>query len=833
MSSEKAHMCDTLRILHLPPQLSDDRRNELLRKYGAIKTRTRRLSRKYSITFAKFQSEEAASEALLRLHQLNVKGQRLSVEFAKKSIPTELTEHEIVQQQPASKEAKREAATKSHFQIFLQRLNSWTMNQVLTQPPPPNIRYKYDPPTRSTLLRIAIQLLKEPAFYTQVLHLMNRMNLPPPFEELESEFPMLKEVYDMEKYQNIFGKEIVQTKEDISDDDDAEESEIESEEDDNARPPEIIPMKRKRLQSKKRLKIPKFVNPAKQGVTSTSTQKVVKPEDMFEPIQREEAKNLKIELKAVEKLLDMSSQVSDTITESAVDGGFGLMFPNAKSDAEQTRARGQEVISSEELADNRLSANDQRLLSVFKNYHPGKPSNRLYIKNLAKLVQVKDLHFIYRKYIVPGVEQTENEYNVRLMQEGRMKGQAFITLPSVEIAQLALEETNGYIMKDKPMVVQFAKASKPHYCRPSFPSSFPTHVDAPCPIAMDFGLLLQHSQYAVPVGIVLLGAILVFVFGFKKAEQPPFAQLASISDVDRKLASKKRGKVREKKTANGQVTNEKASPAKKTVSSKTEVSKKSAAKGDEVDGKLKERKQEDNKAVNNKKDKDTVTAKTGKENKVEQVKNKKNLKNLFQEKPVDFDDGDWEQAYSRKDKKNKKKEEESPSKKSKKAAKKADLINEAVATQKEQEKPEIKDKVAKETENKELKEKDKKEVVLTPISDEEGTKEKELPKEEEHTKVEKVEKEEKKNTKAKKSKKVSESESAPVPELPTPKVDSKPVEQVVQKKVESTEKTSDNVEEHKEPQAPAKTGLVFDELGDVWTEAKPQKKSKKKARKDN
>lgn len=61
------------------------------------------------------------------------------------------------------------------------------------------------------------------------------------------------------------------------------------------------------------------------------------------------------------------------------------------------------------------------------------------------------------------------------------------------------------------------------------------------------GLLLQHSQYvyAIPVGIVLICAILVFAFGFKKAEQPPFAQLSSGSDVDRKLA-RKRGKIREK-----------------------------------------------------------------------------------------------------------------------------------------------------------------------------------------------------------------------------------------------------------------------------------------------
>lgn len=78
--------------------------------------------------------------------------------------------------------------------------------------------------------------------------------------------------------------------------------------------------------------------------------------------------------------------------------------------------------------------------------------------------------------------------------------------------------------------------------------------------AMDhIGLLLQHSQYvyAIPVGIVLVCAILVFVFGFKKAEQPPFAQL---SDVDRKL-TKKRGKVREKVSETTSVTRYPAAPS--------------------------------------------------------------------------------------------------------------------------------------------------------------------------------------------------------------------------------------------------------------------------------
>ena len=41
-----------------------------------------------------------------------------------------------------------------------------------------------------------------------------------------------------------------------------------------------------------------------------------------------------------------------------------------------------------------------------------------------------------------------------------MKGQAFVTLQNVAQAELALNETNGFILKDKPMVVQFAKVPK-------------------------------------------------------------------------------------------------------------------------------------------------------------------------------------------------------------------------------------------------------------------------------------------------------------------------------------------------------------------------------------
>lgn len=40
-----------------------------------------------------------------------------------------------------------------------------------------------------------------------------------------------------------------------------------------------------------------------------------------------------------------------------------------------------------------------------------------------------------------------------LMKEGRMKGQAFVGLPSEQSAEKALRETNGYVLHDKPLIV--------------------------------------------------------------------------------------------------------------------------------------------------------------------------------------------------------------------------------------------------------------------------------------------------------------------------------------------------------------------------------------------
>ena len=43
-------------------------------------------------------------------------------------------------------------------------------------------------------------------------------------------------------------------------------------------------------------------------------------------------------------------------------------------------------------------------------------------------------------------------FQIRLMKEGRMKGQAFVTFPTDRAAERALDQTHGFVLHDRPMI---------------------------------------------------------------------------------------------------------------------------------------------------------------------------------------------------------------------------------------------------------------------------------------------------------------------------------------------------------------------------------------------
>jgi U11/U12 small nuclear ribonucleoprotein SNRNP65 len=95
---------------------------------------------------------------------------------------------------------------------------------------------------------------------------------------------------------------------------------------------------------------------------------------------------------------------------------------------------------------------------MFKNYSAGNPASVLYIKNLAKDVIADDFYLLFGSFF-GSTQAAKSGLQVKLMQEGRMRRQAFLTFPSIELAHRALNLVNGYVFKGKPMIIQFAKGA--------------------------------------------------------------------------------------------------------------------------------------------------------------------------------------------------------------------------------------------------------------------------------------------------------------------------------------------------------------------------------------
>lgn len=397
---------------------------------------------------------------------MNILESRLCVEYAEQEIGCDKLQNSSV---PDTDDSSK------YFNVFLKKLNSWNVAVSFHQPPPPHLKYLYPKPNRATINNIAHALASVPKFYTQVLHLMNKMNLPPPFSNIPDppEMVMQKQQQQLQMQQQQLQQQtpVANQLQSSSTSNAAvhstSESELESDPDDK-QTREIIPMKRTKAQ-RKSVKKPKFIKPS--VVVPSTKPAAPSAEEVFEKVDLQNQK--KIEVKVGETLQPQANVAQEESIES-----FGIIQSQRenvsgdeemKNDEEEEEEEedvddtiGDKVITEEELAANRISPKDFGVLPVFKNYHAGAPSCRVYIKNLAKNVTLRDLNFIYKRYKVEQeASEQGNMFDIRLMQEGRMKGQAFVTLQNVTQAQKAVKETNGYILKNKPLVVVFARSAVP------------------------------------------------------------------------------------------------------------------------------------------------------------------------------------------------------------------------------------------------------------------------------------------------------------------------------------------------------------------------------------
>lgn len=109
-------------------------------------------------------------------------------------------------------------------------------------------------------------------------------------------------------------------------------------------------------------------------------------------------------------------------------------------------------VSLEDIQNNRLAIEEIKNLPRFENYAPGELSKILYLKNLSNKVHQQDLESLFNKFLPEGAGGLE--YRVLT---GRMRGQAFITFPDTNSASRALEHVNGYLLKDRPIIIQYGR----------------------------------------------------------------------------------------------------------------------------------------------------------------------------------------------------------------------------------------------------------------------------------------------------------------------------------------------------------------------------------------
>lgn len=169
MDNFSAFSSTVLLVKHFPLIFNSTDRQEFFGHFGATRTRNlKRYKNLWNIIVVDFSSPSIASQALMRLHQLEMLRRRLAVEYC----PLELAKYAF--SDISFVEERRD------FEYDRIHGLSPGVNEIHYVLPRDRFSYEYPPIDESILENINEALWSVPAFYTQVLHLMNKMSLPCP-----------------------------------------------------------------------------------------------------------------------------------------------------------------------------------------------------------------------------------------------------------------------------------------------------------------------------------------------------------------------------------------------------------------------------------------------------------------------------------------------------------------------------------------------------------------------------------------------------------------------------------------------------------------------------
>lgn len=263
------------------------------------------------------------------------------------------------------------------------------------------------------LKNISKSLCENTAFYTQVLHLMNKFNLRPPWTYLPTTVDRGCQTDDVYLTRDP----------DLATD----ESELEE---------EIVAPTRNQ---KRRTNISVMKNPKRY-------RSIIEAEKGKREARAAKSTSISSEENHLKGMIEESvpapsvKEVSNQ--ETSCEGTVNLRLP--------IREVSLEKIPLEELKNSN---------PIFNHFHPGRPSSVLYIKNLAKIVSPSDLEQLFCRF---SANSPDTIISVDLKTTGRLRGQAFVTFTNCEqlIINEAVQELNGVVLKGKPMYVCYSKSTK-------------------------------------------------------------------------------------------------------------------------------------------------------------------------------------------------------------------------------------------------------------------------------------------------------------------------------------------------------------------------------------
>ncbi|XP_063684595.1 RNA-binding region-containing protein 3-like [Bolinopsis microptera] len=493
-----------LMVRKLPIDLSNEEASDLLQYFGAksVSVMSPR-GHMRGTAFAEFGSREEADIALKKLHQAPLFGSRLVVQYSEKNfMPFEAPDSVILPQPPKATEKPPQP----------ERVGLKTESL-----PDHSLHYLYPPPTSQTLSNISHALVAVPHFYIQVLHLMNKMNLPPPFSksteksifetsaslppplpsssesELESDHEEPQELVEsrtLEKEKEILEEKRIATqafiekhmpeserkrKREISEPDPGHTVKMSkavcNEESKSSSVNESVDMDLSDSENTEAVELP-TVKPSEIDVPSNKSSQ--EPEIPSSSNVTTEMKNRAIPkpLKPDYEEPTSSSEPTSMVgsqSEKSFEAAIPETIPEKIAELRKNYAELRKKLRKKQFIDHQTTVRSKCLTpdnfaehAVLKRYVKGDPSSKLYIKNLNhKEVQEKDLKDLFRPYLeFYGRDEQDNvpELQIKLMTRGQMKGQAFITLPNVEASEVALSDLHGYVLHGKPMAIMFAKS---------------------------------------------------------------------------------------------------------------------------------------------------------------------------------------------------------------------------------------------------------------------------------------------------------------------------------------------------------------------------------------